>query len=144
MREKQWIDCPVCGAKGSMHKKTDQSERFNPPGYAPLSIDGLKGQFSENCGEGFWSLPSERRIIRLLAEHRAAEDETRVVAADLESVQVAAETLEMTVQGIHKMMREGRLRYVVAGGVRLPIRRDVAEKAMSRKITAKQPTVKES
>ena len=129
MREKKWIDCPACGAKKSMRKKKGQKERFNPSGYPPLDVSALEGQFCESCGEGFWSLKSERLIACLLGEHMARHDATRVVAAELASVQQAAKVMHVTVQGIHKMMNEGRLRYVVAGGSRLPIRKDLAEKA---------------
>lgn len=132
MREKKWVDCPACGAKNSMHAEHDLKERFNPSGYSPVDIAGLDGQFCKSCGEGFWSLKSERRISRLLAEHMARQDATRVVAAELVSVQEAAEVMHITVQGIHKMMDEGRLRYVVAGGSRLPIRKDLKEKAKHR------------
>lgn len=132
MREKKWTDCPACGAKGSMHRKKGQEERFNPPGYPPLDVSDLDGQFCEACGEGFWSLKSERRIARLLAGHMADYDATRIVAAELVSVQEAAKTMHVTVQGVHKMMKEGRLRYVVAGGFRLPIRKDLVEKARAR------------
>lgn len=132
MREKRWIDCPACGAKKSMRKKKSQKERFNPSGYPPLDVSGLDGQFCESCGEGFWSLKSERLIACLLAEHMAQHDATRVVAAELASVQEAAKAMHVTVQGVHKMMNEGRLRYVVAGGSRLPIRKDLIEKAKAR------------
>jgi hypothetical protein len=132
MREKKWSDCPACGAKKSMRKRKGQKERFNPSGYPPLDVSGLDGQFCETCGEGFWSLKSERRIARLLAEHMAQYDATRVVAAELASVQEAAKAMHMTVQGVHKMMKEGRLRYVFAGSSRLPIREDLKRKAKER------------
>lgn len=129
MREKKWIDCPVCGARKSMRAQKNLRERFIPKGYPALDIRGLDGQFCDSCGEGFWSLRSERLIARLLAEHMAQHDATRVVAAELASVQEAAKKLHMTVQGVHKMMNEGRLRYVIAGGSRLPIRKDLAERS---------------
>lgn len=132
MREKKWVDCPACGTRDSMQAGNDLSERFNPAGYAPVDITGLDGQFCTSCGEGFWSLKSERRIARHLAEHMARQDATRVVVAELASVQEAAQAMQMTVQGVHKMMNEGRLRYVVAGGSRLPIRKDLAEKAKAK------------
>lgn len=123
MREKKWLDCPACGAKDSMHAQKKLEERFNPAGYPPLDIPGLDGQFCDACGEGFWSFKSERQIARLLSEHMARHDATRIVAAELASVQEAAKVMHVTVQGVHKMMKEGRLRYVVAGGSRLPIRK---------------------
>ena len=129
MREKKWTDCPACGAKKSMRAQKNLTERFNPKGYPPLDIPGLDGQFCDKCGDGFLSLKSERLVARLLAEHMAQYDATRVVAAELASVQEAAKTLRVTVQGVHKMMDEGRLRYVIAGGSRLPIRKDIKERA---------------
>ncbi len=128
MKEKIWKDCPACGSGGSMGKKRNLAERFLPSGYPPVDVDGLDGQFCEVCGEGFWSLKSERRIAARLAEHMAEHDSGRVVAAELASVGEAAERLRMTVQGVHKMMETGRLRYVMAGGRRLPIRKDLDEK----------------
>jgi len=133
MREKRWIDCPACGAKNTMRVQKKPSERFHLPGYPPLDITGLEGQFCASCGDGVWSLKSERHIAQLLAEHRAAHDGTRVVAAELASVKEAAEALHVTAQGIHKMMAEGRLRYVVAGGLRLPIRKDLVAKTVARR-----------
>ena len=62
MREKKWIDCPACGAKKSMRIKKNRHELLNPPEYPPLDIAGLDGQFCNSCGEGFWSLKSERLI----------------------------------------------------------------------------------
>jgi len=129
MKEKVWYDCPACGSKGTMSKKKNLAERFLPSGYPPVDVDGLDGKFCEVCGEGFWSLKSERRIAAQLAEHMAEHDSGRVVAAELASVNGAAKRLRMTVQGVHKMMETGRLRYVMAGGRRLPIRRDLEEKA---------------
>lgn len=133
MREKKWIDCPVCGAKKSMLAESNRSERFHPSGYPPLDIGDLNGTFCSECGDGFWSLASERQIARQLAEHCAAHDATRIVAAELASVQEAAKAMHVTVQGIHKMMNEGRLRYVVAGDTRLPIRKDVQARTAARR-----------
>ena len=132
MREKKWIDCPACGSKKSMHTRKNRTDRFTHSGYPPLVVSCLEGQFCKSCGEGFWSLKSERRIARRLAEHMARHDATRVVAAELASVSEAAKVMHVTVQGIHKMMDEGRLRYVVAGGSRLPIRKYLTEKTKRR------------
>lgn len=128
MREKKWTDCPECGAKNTMHSKTGIKERFEPAGYEAIEIKGLDGQFCDECGEGFWSLKSERTIAKELSEHMAKEDSKRIVAAEIASVQEAAEAMNVTQQGVHKMMREGRLRYVIAAGHRLPIRKYLANK----------------
>ena len=122
MRERNWTDCPCCGAKGAMRRQSGRTERFNPAGYAPAEVGGLDGCFCSACGDGFWSLKSERRISATLAEHMAHQDSKRIVAAELASVKEAADVMQITVQGVHKMMKEGRLRYVLAAGHRLPIR----------------------
>jgi len=75
MLEKNWVDCPVCGAKGNMRPLEGQRERFSPAGYPPIEISGLDGQFCEICGDGFWSQESERRIARLLSEKIGHPDE---------------------------------------------------------------------
>lgn len=130
--DKHWKDCPVCGARSSMRVEKGRIERFNPAGYPPVEVNELDGQFCEECGDGFWSAKSERRITQRLAEHMADYDGRRIVAAELASVKEAAESLQVTVQGVHKMMKEGRLRYVVAGGARLPIRSELKAVARSR------------
>ncbi|MBI2435407.1 MAG: type II toxin-antitoxin system MqsA family antitoxin [Candidatus Hydrogenedentes bacterium] len=127
MREKKWIDCPICGAKKSMRHERGLHEDFELPEYPALRVPKLDGQFCSVCGEGFWSLKSERNIAERVAEHMAAVDATRVVAAELASVQEAAQRMRVSVQGVHKMMKEGRLRFVVAGGRRLPLRSDLPE-----------------
>jgi YgiT-type zinc finger domain-containing protein len=122
MRERIWKNCPCCGAKGTMQRQAERTERFNPAGYAPVEVSGLDGCFCSACGDGFWSLKSERSISATLAEHMARQDSQRIVAAELASVKEAADAMQITVQGVHKMMKEGRLRYVLAAGHRLPIR----------------------
>jgi hypothetical protein len=125
MKEKKWIDCPVCGSKGTMRVQKHLHQRFNTAGYAPIDVEELDGQFCEVCGDGFWSLKSERRITRELREHMAREDAGRIVASELASVPEAAEMLQVSRQAVHKMMNEGRLRYVLTPSLRLPIRQAV-------------------
>jgi len=139
MREKKWIDCPVCGAKNCMQRRKDISESFDLPAYPPVAVTGLDGQFCSACGDGFWSLNAERSITRQLMEHMAAHDATRVVASEIASVQEAAEALHLSVQGVHKMMQEGRLRYVPVAGRRLPLRTDIAEKVQARQHPHRSP-----
>jgi len=129
MQEKTWIDCPSCGSKNSMHYRQGIEECFEPKGYPPLTIEGLDGQMCDVCGDGFWSRKSERAISRILCEHEAEHDAKKIVAAEIASVQEAARALGITVQGVHKMMREGRLRYVYAAGKRFPIRKELASAA---------------
>ncbi len=129
MREKKWIDCPVCGTKGSMRYSKGLMERFNPPGYEPIEVSGLDGSFCQECGDGFWSLKSKAAIAKELADSMAKQDSKRIVASEMLSVKEAAKLMRVTPQGIHKMMDEGRIHYVYAAGLRFPIRKDLTEKA---------------
>lgn len=129
MRDKKWVDCPLCGAKGAMRYKKGLKERFIPPGYEPIGVKGLDGSFCQECGDGFWSLKSKAAIAKQLAENMAAQDSKRIVASEMVSVKEAAKVMHVTPQGIHKMMDEGRIRYVYAAGLRFPIRKDLTEKA---------------
>ena len=129
MRDRKWIDCPICGAKGSMRSEKGLTERFNPPGYDPIEVSDLDGSFCQVCGDGFWSLKSKAVIAKQLAKNMAEQDSKRIVASEMVSVKEAAKAMHVTTQGIHKMMDEGRIRYVYAAGLRFPIRRDVTEKA---------------
>ena len=131
MREKKWVDCPVCGAKGSMRRAKGLKERFNLPGYEPIEVKGLDGSFCQECGDGFWSLKSKAVIAKQLAENMAQQDSKRIVASEMVSVKEAAKVMHVTPQGIHKMMNEGRIRYVYAAGLRFPIRKSVVEKAVA-------------
>jgi len=133
MRDKKWVDCPVCGAKMTMRKETRTYEKYKILGYPPVTLRDIDGQFCSKCGDGFWSQRSKRKISHEIAEHRAKIDATRVVVADLSSVQEAAKAMSITVQGVHKMMDQGRLRFVVAGGRRLPIKEDLAKRAKIKK-----------
>lgn len=131
MRDKKWVDCPVCGAKDAMRYKKGLRKRFNPPGYEPIEVKGLDGAFCRECGDGFWSLKSKAAIAKQLAENMATQDSKRIVASEMVSVKEAAKVIRVTPQGIHKMMDEGRIRYVYATGLRFPIRKDLTEKAVS-------------
>jgi excisionase family DNA binding protein len=135
MRQKKWIDCPVCGAKHTMKKQTGIAHRFHPRGYPPVDIEGLDGQFCESCGDGFWSLKSEKTISRALGEHMAKEDAGRLVANELASVPEVAEHLKVSRQAVHKMMDEGRLRYVQTRSLRLPVRASMEKLARQSKST---------
>ncbi len=133
MREKKWIDCPVCGSKGTMRYSKGLEERFNPPGYEPIEVSDLDGSFCQECGDGFWSLKSKAAIARQLADNMARQDSKRIVASEMLSVKEAAKAMRVTPQGIHKMMDEGRIHYVYAAGLRFPIRKDLTEKAAASK-----------
>ncbi|MBX7256751.1 MAG: hypothetical protein K1Y02_10345 [Candidatus Hydrogenedentes bacterium] len=125
MRDKDWKDCPICGSEGTMRYKKGIHERCKPKNYTPFEVKGLDGHFCTVCKDGFWTLASEQKLSKAISEHMAREDAERVKASELASVKEAAQALNVTVQGVHKMMKEGRLRYVFAAGLCLPIRSEL-------------------
>lgn len=132
MREKKWVDCPICGSKKSMRQRTNFNKKVKLKDYPALTIKGLDGQFCNVCKDGFLSKKADRVFYGSVAEHRARVDAARILACDVASVQDAAKALQISAQGVHKMIREGRLRSVYVAGKRMPLKADVAEKAAPR------------
>lgn len=120
MKEKKWIDCPACGAKGTMKYMKDISETYRHKNYKPITIDHLDGQFCTKCDDGFFSIKSMRRIDSILAEEKAKQDASRVYASDLLEIDTVKELLNVTRQRVHQMMNEGKLHYVFVGESRYP------------------------
>ena len=123
MKEKKWIDCPVCGAQGTMKFKTLAKESITPLGYKSIKIGPLSGQFCSKCGDGFYDKASLRLRESQIAEGKALQDAERVKASDLVSIEYIAEKAFITKQRVSKMMDEGKLPYVIiCDKIRMPIR----------------------
>ena len=122
MKEKNWVDCPLCGSKNSMVFKSNLSETYNVKDYGSIKITGLSGQFCKVCKDGFYNIKSRNQINALVAEFKARKDANSVVAADLVSVDQMAKKLKKTRQSIHKMMNNGKIKYVFVGDIRLPLK----------------------
>jgi len=123
MKEKKWIDCPSCGSKGTMKIKKNLFETYSIKGYAPISINHLDGQFCEVCGEGFYSVKSERHIASTVADEKAKQDSARTVASELIEVETMAHLLSVSRQRVHQMMDEGKIQYVYVGKLRFPVKK---------------------
>lgn len=126
MKEKKWTDCPSCGSKGTMKSKKGIYETYNLKGYAPIKVGPLEGQFCSVCGDGFYSIKSERILNSQIAESKAKQDSKRTVASDLLDVDTIAKKLGISRQRIHQMMSEGKLQYVYVGSLRFPLKRNEA------------------
>ncbi len=122
MKEKIWIDCPSCGSKGSMKPKKNLSETYSPEGYTAITIKNLEGQFCNICGDGFYSLKSEKIIKATMAEEKARQDSGRTVASELIEIETMASLLSISRQRVHQMMDEGKIRYVFVGKLRFPVK----------------------
>ncbi|MBE7411447.1 MAG: helix-turn-helix domain-containing protein [Leptospiraceae bacterium] len=122
MKEKKWIDCPSCGAKGSMVFKSNLSENYYIKDYGNLKIIRLEGHFCKTCKNGIYNFKSQNMINSMVAEFKAKKNANSVVAADLVSVDQMAKKLKITRQSIHKMMNKGKIKYVFVGDIRLPLK----------------------
>ena len=123
MREKQWVNCPSCGAQGSMKLKKRVYDTFKSKDYDPIKVGPLGGYFCRKCNDGIYTLASRRVIQPQLAEGRAKQDSDRVVASELMTVEEAVRKLNKSRQRVHQMMKEGKIRYVFVGTKRIPIRK---------------------
>lgn len=124
MKEKKWVDCPVCGARGAMKYKKNVSETYRHKNYKPITVNNLDGQFCDKCNDGFFSIRSMRRIDSILAEEKARQDSSRVCASDLLEIDTVKQMLNVTRQRVHQMMSEGKLHYVFVGGSRYPTKKN--------------------
>jgi hypothetical protein len=126
MKEKNWINCPSCGSRGTMKPKQGIYETYNIKGYAPIKVGPLDGQFCLVCGDGFYSIKSGRTVNSQIAESKAKQDSDRTVASELLDVNTIAKKLGISRQRIHQMMSEGKLQYVYVGSLRFPLKRNEA------------------
>jgi YgiT-type zinc finger domain-containing protein len=124
MKEKKWIDCPSCGSKGTMKYYKNKSEKYTALGYKPIVITGLDGYFCSSCDEGVFTIKSAKRINAMMAEEKARQDSSRIVATEIVDVETVAKKLEITRQRVHQMMIEGKLSYVFVGRKRYPIKKN--------------------
>ncbi len=127
MKDKKWVDCPSCGAINSMHFKKKLFETFQHKNGPKIKIGPLSGYFCKLCKDGIFTIKSERLINIKLAEHRARLDADTTKVSALMLVKEACKILRVTRQAVYKMMREGKIRSVFIGDLRLPIRESVLE-----------------
>lgn len=132
MREKKWKNCPCCGAKDSMAFKDNVRKKYSMKSYPPLWISSISGYRCKLCHEMILSRQSSRDIDSHMMAHKAAHDAKKVTAARLMLAKTAAAILHVTLQAIHKMMREGRLAYVFIDNMRFPLRSAVMQYRRSR------------
>lgn len=108
----------------SMEYKKNISETYKTPGYEPINVNDLDGYICNACGDGIYSIKSEKKINSSLASETARQNSSRIVAADLVEVDDVAKILSVSRQRIHQMMDEGKISYVYVGKKRFPVRQD--------------------
>ena len=105
-----------------MKSKKNLSETYLPQGYTAITIKNLDCQFCNICGDGFYSLKSEKIIKATMAEEKARQDSGRTVASELIEIETMASLLSISRQRVHQMMDEGKIRYVFVGKLRFPVK----------------------
>ncbi|EKD47494.1 MAG: hypothetical protein ACD_66C00033G0001 [uncultured bacterium] len=127
MKQKQWKDCPVCGAKDSMRFKENFSERFKFKSCPSLIIEGLSGYFCKKCKDGIYTIETDNLIESKLAEHKARYDAKNTPVSEVIPVSTASKLLHMTRQGVLKLMKAGKLAYVFLDDKRFPKKQSVLD-----------------
>jgi excisionase family DNA binding protein len=122
MKEKVWKDCPSCGSKDSMKFKKDLKEKLKYLDYGNLLVEKLEGYECSKCKDVVFMKKSQSIINSKIAELKAKVDSDRIVASKLASVDEIAKRLKVSRQAVHKMMNNGRIRYVFVGDIRLPLK----------------------
>ena len=127
MKQKRWKNCPSCGANGSMTLKRKISELFRPKGLKPIEVEGLEAYVCGCCKESLLTIAARNRVQVVLAEEMARQRAKRTYVKDVLTVPEAQEQLKVSRQGLHKMMRFGRLQSVILGDKMYPTRKSVAK-----------------
>ncbi|MEM7184782.1 MAG: hypothetical protein AAF518_28060 [Spirochaetota bacterium] len=127
-RDKEWIDCPVCGAKDSMVWKTNVTETFKSKalGIEPYQVTGLEGHFCSECGDGFFTRKSENKIRAEMVRQKSFYLAKVTLFKDLLTPDHLAKELGVTRQRINTMMNEGLLKYATQeSNLRLPLKSEL-------------------
>ena len=121
MREKEWVDCPVCGSEGTMELKNNIVKMITPKGYEAVKVGPLSGYFCKKCGEGFYTRESIKKREQQLADGIAKQSSTKITVDKLGDVTLICKKLKVSRQRVHKMMDEGKIPYVYVRETKWPI-----------------------
>jgi YgiT-type zinc finger domain-containing protein len=122
MKEKIWKDCPVCGAKGTMKRKSKIFNKVTPLDYQQITVGPLSGQFCSACNEGFLDRKSIALYESQIADGKALQDSQTTHVSDVIDAGYVAKIAHVSRQRVNKMMAEGKLPFVYVAKTRYPIR----------------------
>ena len=120
MKEKKWVDCPICGSIGTMKYKSNITQIIKNKKYAPITIKDLDGYFCSKCGEGFLTKKSNNSFNSQLAKEKAKQDSFHTPVTDILDVKIIMEKLDVTRQRVNQMMNEGKLHYILWNNKKYP------------------------
>ncbi|MCB1190596.1 MAG: hypothetical protein H7A23_19920 [Leptospiraceae bacterium] len=125
-KDKKWIDCPLCGTKGSMVFHKDISRTYKSKNIKPFEVAGLKGYFCNNCKDGFFTQISMNKIRAEMAYHKAKYLSSTVTLSDLVPSNEIADVLGVSKQRVSIMLKEGLIKYAMNDyGVKLPLKSEL-------------------
>ena len=75
-KDKKWIDCPVCGASGSMVLKKNRTFESNIKDLGTLKVTKLFGYFCKECNDGIYHISSENKIEEAIRRKKAGRTKT--------------------------------------------------------------------
>ena len=124
-KDKKWVDCPSCGSSGTMQFTNKRVFQVKHKELGKIMIENLSGYFCKKCDDGFFNIKSENAIEAHLADLQARKDADKVKASDLILVEDLAQKWKKTKQYIHKLMNEGKIKYVYIGKLRFPLKEEL-------------------
>ncbi len=138
-KDKKWIDCPVCGASGSMVLEKNRTFESNIKDLGTLKVTKLFGYFCKECNDGIYHISSENKIEEAYMRLKAQVDSTKVKVNEVVSIKNIMEVLEKSRQEVYRMMKTGILPYVLVAGEIHPYKKTV-EEAIRRKKAGRTKT----
>lgn len=125
MKDKKWVNCPSCGAKGSMSLKNNINEIYHIKNYGVLKISNLSGYECNQCKERIFLIKSSNKINSAIIDLKAKKDSNKIFASDLVPVEEFMKKFGKTRQRIHQMMNEGKIQYAYVGDLRFPLKSEL-------------------
>lgn len=125
-KDKEWVDCPLCGRKGSMVFHKNISRTYKSKNIKKFEVTGLEGYFCINCKDGFFTRRSMNKIRAEMVYHKAKYLSSIVTLSDLVPSNEVAEVLGVSKQRVSTMIKEGLIKYAMNdSGVKLPLKSEL-------------------
>ncbi|TGN08605.1 YgiT-type zinc finger protein [Leptospira bandrabouensis] len=126
-KDKKWVDCPVCGSAGSMVLETNKTFESNIKDLGKIKVTGLTGYFCKVCKDGFFNRTSANKIEEAHMRLKAEIESSKVHVSEVVHVREVTKILHNSRQDAYRLMKTGKLPYVLVAGEIHPYRRTIEE-----------------
>lgn len=140
-KDKKWVDCPICGTDGSMNFQKGKTFEVKKTLIGKVKIENLSGYFCKECKDGFYDSKSQKIINAKLAEIKAIEASKVVTVSEVATLESLANELKTSKQFAHRIMKEGKLPYVIFAGQIHPYQKTLEEAKLRVKLLARKPSL---